>query len=158
MPFCTCDNVGMSLTNRVTLYSPGHKSASLSYNSVPFLDLATDERHHYNTVILLTLQTTYCVLLIMWTHLFQHGIFWVCKCRITLICLCVRARKNLILYFVEYNNFCPQYVLSQTHGYMEDPLTVTDHSAGKAQRCLDMVMQWTILNISNRNKTLAVQP
>jgi len=36
----------MSLTNRVTLYSPADKSAGLSYNSVPFLDLATDKRHH----------------------------------------------------------------------------------------------------------------
>lgn len=130
----------MFLTDRVTLYSPAHKSAGLSYNSVPFLDLATDERHHYNTVILPTLQTTYCVLLIMWTHLFQHGIFWVCKCKITLICSCVKARKNIILYFDEYNNFCSQYVFSQTHGYMEDPLTATDHSAGEAQRCLDMVI------------------
>jgi len=60
-------------------------------------------------------------------------------------------RRNLILYLDEYNNFC-------SHGYMEDPLTATDHSAGEAQRCLDMVMKWTILNISNRNKTLAVRP
>lgn len=67
--------------------------------------------------------------------------YFLSKCRITLICSRVKARKNLLLYFDEYNNFHPQYVLSQTHGYMEDPWTVTDHSAGEVQRCLDMVMK-----------------
>jgi len=53
----------------------------------------------------------------------------------------VEPRKNLILYSDEYNNFCFQYVLSQTHGYMENPLKATEHSAGEAQRCLDLVMK-----------------
>ena len=126
----------MSLTNRVTLYSIAHKSAGLSYNSVPFLDLATDERHHYNSHI--THPTNYLLCTTSHVDTFIPAWYFLSK---SLICSCVKARKNLLLYFNEYNNFRPQYVLSQTHGYMEDPLTVTDHSAGEAQRCLDMVMK-----------------